>query len=78
MKNQQPDLYTIENALIDGFPEESVQQFLGDIGCGVPTSQALRKFIENEALTHLDTSVIIDLIRRTYPEIDIEHLQGQV
>ncbi len=78
MKDQQPDLYTIENALIEGFPEQSVQQFVDDVGCGVPASTALKTFIETEALTHLDTSVIIDLIWLAYPEIDIAAISGRI
>lgn len=78
MKDQQPDLYTIENALIDGFSEKSVQQYLDDVGCGIPASQALKTFIETEALTHLDTSVIVDLIRRAFPEIDIAAISGRI
>jgi hypothetical protein len=72
------DLYTIENALINGFPEKSVQQFVDDVGCGVPTSQALKTFIRTETLTQLDTSVIIYLIRRAYPDIDIAAISGRI
>lgn len=78
MNDQQPDLYTIEKALIDGFPEKSVQQFIDDVSRGVSTSLALKTFIETEALNHLDSSVIIDLIRRAYPGIDIAAISGRI
>lgn len=69
--SKKPDLYTIERALIENYPPQTVTQFTLDIKKGVSPSKALNNFITSNKCTELDSSVIIDLLKQAYDGIDI-------
>ena len=76
MNDKKPDLYTIERASIEGYPSESVDKFVSDIESGISPSRALLRFIESNSCNELDSSVILDLLRRAYKGIDIGEISG--
>lgn len=78
MSYKKPDLYTIEKALIESFPKSYVDQFVADVGNGLSPSKALANFIEAQKITNLDSSVILDLLRRAYPGIDIAAISWRI
>ena len=78
MNTKRPDLYTIEHAPIENFPEQSVEKFISEIKQGSTPSKALHSFIESNSCSHLDSSVIIDLLRRAYPNINISEISGMI
>jgi hypothetical protein len=78
MSKKRSDLYSIEHALIEKFPVDSVDAFISDIKNGITPSTALRNFIATNSCSTLDSSVIFDLLRRAYTGIDIGEISGLI
>lgn len=78
LRNERNGFYTIEAPLIENICTESIQEFLNDISSGAPASTALQELIFTENLSSLDSSVILDLLKRAYPNIDISVISGVI
>lgn len=78
MINKKPDLYSIEQALIEKYPVQSIDKFVLDTENGITPSKALQDFIKSNSCEKLDSSVIIDLLRRAYPGIDVGQISGLI
>jgi len=78
MTNKKPDLYSIEQALIEKYPAQSIDKFVLDTKSGITPSKALQNFIKDNLCAELDSSVIIDLLRQAYPGIDIGQISGLI
>ena len=78
MSDKKPDLFTIEHALYEKYPDEVLEKYAVDIKNGDTPSNALKKFINKNNCAELDSSIIFELIKRAYPGIDLSHLTGQI
>lgn len=78
MSHKKTDLYTIESALITKYSKEAVESFLSSTSAGGAPSLALKKFIQQTHSKKLDSSVILDLLRKAYPGIDISSISGTI
>ncbi len=78
MSEKKPDLYSMNNAVLDSYPMETEEQFILDIAKGVKPSVALQSFIKSNACESLDSSVILDLLRKAYTGIKIGEISGLI
>ena len=78
MSTDKPELYTTERALIESFPVETVKQFVSDIQKNLKPSFALDNFAKANSCSEPDSSVIVDLLKRAYENIDISIISGLV
>ena len=76
MTDDKPDLYSIQRALIDNYSAQTVEQFAEDIKNGISPSKALGNFITSNTCSVLDSSVVIDLLKRSYDGIDTSQFSG--
>ncbi len=71
-KQENPDLTVIHSESVSDIPLESLHDFKRWVlDEGMLPSKALRKMMEKYDRPNLDVSVTVQLLKKTYPEIDI-------
>lgn len=78
MSDEKPDLYTIQKSLVDRYPEYAIEHFLSSVNATNKASIALKAFLKDINQTSLDSSVIIDLIKKAYPGINVSSISGVI
>lgn len=78
MSKETPDLYTIEPPLINKYTNDELSVFTEEIHSGSRPSEALHKFIDSIGANSLDSSIILALLKMSYPDIDISSITGLV